>query len=151
MRGSITAALVVAVDQLTKAAASLLGDSAVTHPIANSEFSLGLAGGSLSAMVAVTIVGIIAFGAFVVREAVRGRFPPWVPGLLLGGAVSNLADRVALGSVRDFVATPRLVWNLADLAVLVGLAGYAWGHLAPGRAERLTLSGGGEPLHDQSS
>lgn len=128
-RGLLIAAAVVVVDQVTKAGATWLGNTAVTHPTTNPEFSLGLAGGSVSMMVLVTVAGIIAFGAFVVWQALRGRLSAWVPALLLGGAVSNLADRIALGAVRDFVPTPGVLWNLADLAVVVGIAGYAWGHL----------------------
>jgi signal peptidase II len=120
---------VVVVDQLTKAAATWVGNTAVTHPATNPEFSLGVAGGSLPMMVVATIAGTLAFGAYVVRQAVRGRLPAWVPGLLVGGALSNLADRLVLGAVRDFVATPWVLWNLADLAVLIGIGGYAWGHL----------------------
>lgn len=77
----------------------------------------------------VTVLGTVAFGAYVVWQALRGRLPAWVPGLLLGGAVSNLADRLVLGAVRDFITSSWVVWNLADLAVLVGIGGYAWGHL----------------------
>ena len=128
-RASLVAAGVVLVDQLTKAGATALGNSAVTHPVTNAEFSLGLAGGSLPMMVLVTIAGVIAFGAYVVWQAAHGRLPAWVPALLLGAAVSNLADRLLFGAVRDFVPTPWVLWNLADLAVLVGIAGYAWGHL----------------------
>ena len=130
-RGLLVAVMVVLVDQLTKAGASALGNTALTHPSTNAEFSLGLAGGSLPVMVLITIAGSAAFGAYVVWRAVQGRLPAWVPGLLLGGAVSNLADRLLFGAVRDFVATPWVIWNLADLAVLVGIAGYAWGHLRP--------------------
>ena len=46
--------------------ATALGNTAVTHPSTNAEFSLGLAGGSLTMMVLVTIAGIVAFGADVV-------------------------------------------------------------------------------------
>ena len=128
-RGALVAGAVMVVDQLTKAGATALGTTSVTHPVANAEFSLGLAGGSLPVMVMVTIAGIVAFGAYVVSQAVLGRLPAWVPGLLLGGALSNLADRVLFGAVRDFVPTPWVLWNLADLAVFVGIGGYAWGHL----------------------
>ena len=128
-RGSIIAAMVVMVDQLTKAGAHALGDTAISHPITNDRFSLGLAGGPLPVMIVITVVGIVAFGAYVVAQAVRGRLPAWVPALLVGGAVSNLVDRLALGAVRDFLVGPGVLWNLAALAVLVGIAGYAWGHL----------------------
>jgi lipoprotein signal peptidase len=41
-------------------------------------------------------------------------------GLQLGGALSNLADRLAAGSVTDFVVVGPLVVNVADLALLIG-------------------------------
>lgn len=124
----------MAADQLTKAAATAVGEQPFSHPVTNPEFSLGLAGGSLPMMVLVTVAAVLAFGAYVVWQAVRGRLPAWVPGLLIGGALSNLADRLLLGAVRDFLPGPGVLWNLADLAVLVGIAGYAWGHLRPPRS-----------------
>jgi hypothetical protein len=44
--------------------------------------------------------------------------------VLVGGALSNLVDRLLLGAVRDFLAVAHVVVNLADLAVLAGLVGY---------------------------
>ena len=47
----------------------------------------------------------------------------WLPaGLLIGGALGNLADRVRDGAVTDFIDLP--VWptfNLADVAIVVGV------------------------------
>ena len=45
-------------------------------------------------------------------------------GLLAGGAASNLADRFVNGAVRDWLALPWLVVNLADLAVAAGVVCY---------------------------
>ena len=43
-------------------------------------------------------------------------------GLLLGGAVGNLIDRLRLGYVTDFIArNERNAFNLADLAIYAGL------------------------------
>ena len=53
-----------------------------------------------------------------------GGVPAWAAGLVIGGAVSNLADRLLVGSVRDFLATPWIVLNVADLAVAVGIVGW---------------------------
>ena len=64
--GLIVTAVVVAVDQLTKATAASLGPTAFTHPVMNEEFSLGLASGPLLIMVVVAVVGILAFGTYVV-------------------------------------------------------------------------------------
>lgn len=63
-------------------------------------------------MVLVTVVGTAAFGAYVIWQALRSRLAAWVPALLVGGAVSNLVDRLAIGAVRDFVATPWVLWNM---------------------------------------
>jgi signal peptidase II len=47
----------------------------------------------------------------------------WLPtGLLLGGALANVIDRVSQGSVTDFIelSRSRTVFNLADVAVVSG-------------------------------
>lgn len=49
-------------------------------------------------------------------------------GLMLGGALANLIERWARGSVTDYVYLPcavipffrRIIWNAADLSVLTG-------------------------------
>jgi signal peptidase II len=58
-----------------------------------------------------------------------GRLGPLVTiglGLLLGGAVGNLIDRLAYGHVVDFVdmglgSTRWYAWNIADAAVFIGI------------------------------
>lgn len=48
-------------------------------------------------------------------------------GLALGGATSNLADRIARGGVVDFIALGRWpAFNLADAAMVAGAALAAW-------------------------
>jgi signal peptidase II len=52
----------------------------------------------------------------------------WLPvGLLLGGALGNLADRAREGAVIDFidpVAWP--AFNVADSCIVVGVIGLLW-------------------------
>ena len=63
-------------------------------------------------------------------------------GMMLGGAVGNLVDRVRLGRVTDFIDFP--LWpsfNVADSSVVVGigvlLAGYAlFAERPPAKADR---------------
>jgi signal peptidase II len=43
-------------------------------------------------------------------------------GLQLGGAISNLSDRLTLGAVTDFLIAGPIVLNLADLALVAGTA-----------------------------
>lgn len=50
-------------------------------------------------------------------------------GLQLGGAVGNLADRLRLGHVTDFIDFGPWIFNLADVAIICGaliLAGVMW-------------------------
>jgi signal peptidase II len=64
--------------------------------------------------------------ALLFRAALRPASGKWVPvclGLILGGAVGNLMDRLRFGSVVDFLdfrVWP--VFNLADSCITVGAA-----------------------------
>ena len=59
-----------------------------------------------------------------VRKAERPLFAVSV-GLVIGGAVGNVVDRIRLGAVADFVDVSRLyfpwVFNVADSAITVGI------------------------------
>jgi signal peptidase II len=73
----------------------------------------------------ITILIGVALGALLVyfaRHAERPRL--WLPtGLLLGGALGNVLDRVRHGSVTDFVKLP-LGWppfNIADASITIGI------------------------------
>ena len=66
------------------------------------------------------VVGIVAVGGYVVHRPRRGLLSAWIPAFLVGGATSNLLDRLAAGAVHGFLATPWVVFNLADLAVAAG-------------------------------
>jgi len=71
-------------------------------------------------LIAVTAVVTVVLGV----AAVRGVLGPWwAAGLVLGGAIANLADRIVGGTVVDFLD---LGWwpsfNLADVWLTVGCA-----------------------------
>ena len=72
-------------------------------------------------LIGITVVALIALLAYLGAQTARPRM--WVPaGLLVGGALSNLADRVRIDSVIDFVDLP--LWptfNLADVAITAGV------------------------------
>ena len=123
---------VVGLDQATKLAATLAAaghTSGLVVPVHNPRFSLGLAGAPLPVMALLMAVGILTAGGYSLQAAHRRRLPAWVPGLLVGGASSNLLDRLLLGSVRDFLVTPWAVINLADLAVLAAVIASILAHL----------------------
>jgi lipoprotein signal peptidase len=128
-RVGLVALVVATTDLLTKAVAlSVAGRSWVPgwiDPVENPALSLDVASASRSATVAIASVALIAFGAACTVAVVRGWFSATVPGLLVGGSMGNLVDRVGDGAVHDFLRTPWAIINLADVAVLAGVALYA--------------------------
>lgn len=134
------AAVVVAVDQLAKVVvrASITPGEPVTVVdgvlrLVNARNS-GIAGGLLAGQPIVLVVGV-SLVALVVLGLVARMLGPrrwaWLPiGLILGGALGNLLDRVRAGAVTDFLVLghggPA---NLADQAITAGviaLAIVAW-------------------------
>jgi signal peptidase II len=81
------------------------------------------------ARVFLSIVGIIAVGVmfWMVRKARdHQRALLWALGLVAGGAIGNLVDRIYFGVVTDFVlwryhSTEWPVFNIADVALVVGV------------------------------
>lgn len=127
------AAVTLVLDQATKAWALAALDEGVRHPVLgdllglqllfNPGAALGLATGTtwLLTLVAITVVVVI------VRVSRRLGSRGWAValGLLLGGALGNLVDRmvrepgVARGHVVDFIAYGDLfVGNVADIAIV---------------------------------
>jgi lipoprotein signal peptidase len=92
-------------------------------PVQNPDFSFGVASGALPLMLALSTLGILVFGGYTARAAARGILRAWIPGLLIGGGIGNLADRLLFGAVHDWLDLGVVVVNFADLAVLVGVLG----------------------------
>lgn len=112
-------------DLATKLAAAAIAAGHTAGPlilVRNHEFSLGVAAAPLATTVLLAGFGIALAAAFTLGAARRGELPTWILACLLGGSLANLVDRIAFGSVHDFLATPWIVFNLADVAVAVGLA-----------------------------
>ena len=131
-----TAAAVTLVDQASKAAALTWLSEQQRIPLLGDLLGLQLAfnpGAILSfgsgATWLITLIGIIAVGLLGVAAS-RARTPGWAVGigLILGGAVGNLIDRLfappgfGRGYVTDFLAYGELfIGNLADVALAVGV------------------------------
>jgi signal peptidase II len=76
------------------------------------------------AMHGITCASILALVAYRDRRT-WGRSDCLAGALVLAGIFGNTVDRIALGHVRDFLVTwaiPSLVFNVADLFVVVGCA-----------------------------
>jgi signal peptidase II len=134
----------VAVDQLTKAAIASALDRGERIDlvlgfdlarVANEGIAFGLLADGRGVVLAVTLGALAALLAWFVLDSHRPGF--WLAtGLVSGGALGNLADRVRDGSVTDFLDPP--LWpafNLADVAITLGAAGLVL----------ITLAGRGQP------
>lgn len=126
--------IVVAVDQGTKAAieAELVpGEQVEVFPglhltnVHNEGIAFGLAGGGGTLLIVLTLAALGLILVLFARNATKPGI--WVAmGLLAGGAFGNLADRIRIDSVTDFIELP--VWpafNFADVAIVLGVAGLA--------------------------
>lgn len=131
-------ALVVVLDQAAKAAieanlvpgeqVDVLGPLSLTLAH-NDGVAFGLASGGGIALVALTIVALFFVGVLFARNPTRPGM--WVAiGLLAGGALGNLIDRVRTGEVTDYLDV--LSWppfNLADVAITLGVVVLALSYL----------------------
>jgi signal peptidase II len=125
------AGLVVALDQSTKqlVVATVERGDPVDLPLGfeignvrNSGVAFGLLSGGKGLVLAFTLGTLALVLAYFGLHARRPGL--WLTvGLLSGGALGNLADRVRSGSVIDFIDPPYWpAFNLADVAIVVGVA-----------------------------
>lgn len=129
-RAGLVLVAVLAADQLTKALVRsnlAVGERREVLPfldlvrVNNDGIAFGFLGGG-QALVVVAVVA--ALGGLVVFFALHAERPwIWLPtGLLLGGALGNVFDRVRDGAVTDFLKVPHWpAFNVADVAITVGV------------------------------
>jgi signal peptidase II len=127
----LVAAAAVAADQVTKqlvARTLTLGDAVELsgplsiHHVHNSGIAFGLFSSATSVVIGLTGIAVGCLVLFFARSARRHPLLPVALGLVLGGSVSNLLDRVRLGYVTDFLDLA--YWpsfNLADTFIVVGV------------------------------
>ena len=119
-------------DQLTKQViartlavgetADILGPFSL-HRVQNSGIAFGLFASRTTFVIAITAVAVAWMIWFFARSGRRHPVLPVALGLVLGGSLANLTDRVRLGHVTDFLdleAWP--AFNLADTFIVVGVA-----------------------------
>jgi signal peptidase II len=98
----------------------------------NRGVAFGLASDGGSALVVLTVVALLFVGALFALNPMRPGM--WVAiGLLAGGALGNLADRVRTDAVTDYLDV--LSWppfNLADVSITLGVAVLALSYLREG-------------------
>jgi len=128
----VVAGTAVIADQLTKSIVTArlpIGDAVASlgpfsiHHVQNTGIAFGLFADSTTAVIVLTAAAVTAMLVFFARQAQRHPLLPVALGLVIGGSVSNLVDRVRLGHVTDFLDF--LYWpafNLADAFIVVGVA-----------------------------
>jgi len=121
----------LAADQLTKAVVSnnLALDEAIhvlgpfsIHHVQNSGIAFGLFSSATAVVIVLTSVAVAWMLVFFARSGSRHPILPAALGLVIGGSVSNLMDRVRLGHVTDFLDFRYWpAFNLADTFIVVGV------------------------------
>ncbi len=125
------AVAVIAVDQLTKHLVEHSVEPGEEHKLLpgidivhtrNRGIAFGFLPGSHAGVTIVIAIALAILLVYFARNATRQLM--WLPtGMLVGGAIGNIADRLRHGSVTDFIKLP-LGWppfNLADASITLGI------------------------------
>jgi signal peptidase II len=122
----------VLADQLTKqlVVSTLSLDSNVgvlgpfsIHRVQNSGIAFGLFASATSVVIVLTAAAVAWMLVYFARSGARHPVLPAALGLLIGGSLSNLLDRVRLGHVTDFLDLRFWpAFNLADTFIVTGVA-----------------------------
>ncbi|HEV2529799.1 MAG TPA: signal peptidase II [Thermomicrobiales bacterium] len=136
---AVVAVLVIALDQLVKfiilgtlgsgngRSAWLLGDWLGLSYVENRGAAFGAFVG-YGAILSVIAIGVVSGAGLIYARVLAPTI--WLAtglGMVIGGALGNITDRVRLGFVVDFVAVgtfPR--FNVADSAITIGVLLLAW-------------------------
>ena len=134
------AAVVVVADQATKAIIRTVLDRGEAWPsadwpvriryVTNTGAAFGILEGQTAFLIVTAFIGLAAIYLYY-------RYPPfqhWVAtlaiGMMLGGALGNLTDRILHERVTDFIDFPRFpAFNVADSSISVGVAVILIGYL----------------------
>lgn len=134
-RAALVALVALALDQVTKLVilAELQPREVIElfpgvdlRLIKNEGIAFGLLEDLGSAVIILGALGFLALLLYFLASGDRERL--WLPvGLLAGGAIGNLLDRVLVGSVTDFIDLPRWpTFNFADVEITIGVILMVW-------------------------
>jgi signal peptidase II len=99
----------------------VVGPFTIRH-VQNSGIAFGLFSNATAAVIVVTAIAIAWMLVYFARSGARHPVLPVALGLVIGGSVSNLADRVRLGFVTDFLDFRYWpAFNLADSFIVIGV------------------------------
>ena len=126
----IIGAICVLIDQLTKwllygKSCSLIGDFLWLEPGFNTGASFSIFSNATTFLIIFSIPVIAMMNYFMISNKVsKSKFFKISLGIILGGTIGNLIDRIALGGVRDFIYLKSInfaIFNFADIFINVGV------------------------------
>jgi signal peptidase II len=116
------------------------------HHVSNSGIAFGLFASATSIVIFLTTVAVVWMLYFFARSGARHPVLPVALGLVIGGSVSNLIDRVRLGHVTDFLDFKYWpAFNLADTFIVVGVGALLLALVVSDRKWTNTGAGAGRP------
>lgn len=130
LRAGVLAAGVLAIDQATKVAVrggmergdaiGLLPGLELTR-VTNTGIAFGLFPGRAALVSVLTVVALCGIAIALAGLVSRNPIVAAGAGLLVGGSIGNLVDRLAFGAVTDFIDPARWpAFNVADIGIVVG-------------------------------
>jgi signal peptidase II len=130
LRALAVAAAVIIVDRITKHLVVKGIDEGDVHKflpgvqlvhVRNSGVAFGFFSGGGALVLILTLAALTALVVYFVMRPARPLL--WLPtGLLIGGALGNLIDRISSGSVTDFIKLPFWpAFNVSDMAITFGV------------------------------
>jgi signal peptidase II len=134
-RAGLVLVVVVGLDQLTKHTIAASVPAGETHKflplinlvhVRNTGVAFGFFSGGGALVLALTLVALTVLVFYLAWRPERPYL--WLPtGMLVGGAVGNLIDRISSGSVIDFIKLPHWpAFNVADMSITFGVLALLW-------------------------
>jgi signal peptidase II len=135
LRAGVLVVAVLALDQLTKrlvVSGISVGDQHKFLPgiqlvhVRNTGVAFGFLSGGGALVLLFTFAALAVLLTYFARHPTRPYL--WVPtGLLVGGALGNLLDRILNGAVTDFIKLPHWpAFNVADMSITFGVLALLW-------------------------
>jgi signal peptidase II len=142
LRFGLLAVLVIVLDQISKAIIRATLDPRESievvswfsiSRVANEGIAFGLFPGRQAAVAVLTVIALSAIAIALASLVARNATVAAGAGLLVGGSLGNLIDRLAHGAVTDFIDLARWpAFNLADCAITIGAVLIVVGLMADG-------------------
>lgn len=131
---ALAAIVTFALDQMTKQlviSSFLPGESRIVVPHLlkwtyerNVHGAFGLFGSNSTLLIAMAVVVLVIFWVSFKDAALRSRLVCLAFGMIVGGAIGNIVDRIHYGFVVDFVDFYKIwpnIFNVADSCITVGV------------------------------